>query len=65
MSTRSPNSPEDRRRRDEVVRRILVRVAVAIVPTVIVGALAVGLGVPAWIVAVVCLVFVGIIVFEA
>lgn len=65
MPTRLPDSPEDRQRRNEVLRRIAVRIAIAIVPTIIVGALAIGLGVPAWIVAALCLVFIGIIVFEA
>jgi heme A synthase len=65
VPSRLPDSPGDRQRRDEVLRRIFVRVAIAIVPTIIVGALAVALGVPLWLVAVVCLVVVGIILFEA
>lgn len=64
-SSRLPDSPDDRRRRNEVLGRIAVRVAIALVPAIIVGALAIGLGVPAWVVAILCLVFVGIIVFEA
>jgi heme A synthase len=62
---RLPDSPDDRRRRDELLKRIAVRLAIAIVPAVIVGALAVALGVPLWLVIVVCLAFAGIIVFEA
>lgn len=65
MSSRLPDSPDDRRRRDEVLRRILVRAAIAIVPIIIIGALAIGLGVPEWVVIALCLVFIGIILFEA
>jgi heme A synthase len=65
VPSRLPDSPEDRRRRDEALRRILVRVAIAAVPIFLIGAFAVALGVPLVIVVVVCLVFAAIIVFEA
>jgi heme A synthase len=65
VTTKLPDSPDDRHRRDELLRRIAVRAVIALVPTLIVGALAVGLGVPLWLVAVVCLVVVGIILFDA
>lgn len=65
MPTRLPDSPDDRRRRDEAIRRVLLRVAIAAVPIVLVGALAVALGVPLVIVVVVCVVFAGMIIFEA
>jgi heme A synthase len=65
MPSRLPDSPDDRRRRDEALRRILVRVAIAVIPVFLIGALAVALGVPVVIVVVVCLVFAAVIVFEA
>ena len=65
MPSRLPDSPDDRRRRDEALRRILVRVVIAGVPVFLIGALAVALGVPVVIVVVVCLVFAAVIVFEA
>ena len=65
MPSRLPDSPDDRRRRDEALRRILVRIAIAVVPVFLIGALAVALGVPVVIVVVVCLVFAAVIVFEA
>ena len=65
MTTKLPDSPEDRNRRDELLRRIAIRAAVAVIPTVIVGVIAVGLGVPVWLVLVICLVVIGIILFEA
>jgi heme A synthase len=65
MPSRLPDSPEDRGRRDEALRRILVRVAIAAVPVILIGALAVALGVPVVIVVVVCLVFAAVIIFEA
>jgi hypothetical protein len=63
--TRLPDSPEDRRRRNELLQRIAVRAVVVLVPTIIVGALAVGLGVPLWIVIVVCVLIAGFVLFEA
>lgn len=65
MPTRLPDSPDDRRRRDETIRRIVIRVAIAAVPIFLIGALAVALGVPLVLVVVVCLVFAGMIIFEA
>jgi fatty acid desaturase len=65
VTTKLPDSPEDRQRRDEILRRIAIRAAIAVIPTVIVGALAVGLGVLVWLVFVICIVIVGIILFEA
>jgi heme A synthase len=64
MPTRLPDSPDDRARRDELLRRIAVRAGIALVPSVLVGALAVGLGVPVWLVVVACALFAAIIVFE-
>ena len=65
MPTRLPPSPDDRSRRDEALRRILVRLAIAAVPVILIGALAVALGVPLVLVVVVCLAFAAAIIFEA
>jgi heme A synthase len=62
---RLPDSPEDRRRRNELLQRVALRLVIVLIPAAIVGALAVALGVPVWLVVVVCLVFAGIIIFEA
>ena len=62
--TRLPDSPDDRARRNEVLRRIGVRALIALVPTVLIGALAVGLGGPGWIVIVICLLIVVSVLFQ-
>jgi heme A synthase len=64
MTTRLPDSPDDRARRDELLRRIATRAAIAAIPTILVGALAVGLGVPLWIVVIACVAIAAIIIFE-
>ena len=63
--TRLPPSPEDRRRRDEILKRIALRVVIVLVPTILVGALAVGLGVPVWIVVGVCVLIAASVLFQS
>ena len=63
--TKLPDSPEDRRRRDELLRRIGVRALIVLIPTVLVGALAVALGVPVWIVVIACIIIAMLVLFEA
>jgi heme A synthase len=63
--TRLPDSPDDRASRNELLRRIGVRLLVALVPTVLIGALAVGLGVPVWIVLAICVVIIAFVLFDA
>jgi hypothetical protein len=63
--TKLPDSPEDRARRNELLRRIGVRALVVGIPTILVGALAVGLGVPLWIVLIACLIILVLVLFEA
>jgi heme A synthase len=65
VPTRLPDSPDDRARRDEILRRIAVRAAIALVPAVLIGALAIGLGVPVWIVLAACVFFAAVIVFQS
>jgi heme A synthase len=60
-----PDSPDDRRRRNEVLRRVGVRALIVLVPTLLVGALAVGLGVPAWIVLIVCVLIAATVLFQS
>lgn len=60
-----PDSPHDRRARDEALVRLGKRVASVGVPTLVVGALAHALGVPWWIVLIAALVIVYFGVFEA
>jgi heme A synthase len=60
-----PDSPDDRRRRNEVLRRVGVRALIVLVPTLLVGALAVGLGVPAWIVPIVCVLIAATVLFQS
>jgi hypothetical protein len=63
--SRMPDSPEDRRRRNELLHRVGLRALIVIVPTILVGALAVGLGVPLWIVVVVCIIIAASVIFQA
>ena len=51
-----PDSPHDRRARDEALTQLGKRVAIISVPTLLVGALANALGVPWWLVLVAVLV---------
>ena len=62
--TRLPDSPGDRAQRNEALQRIGVRLLVILLPTVLVGALAVGLGVPWWIVLVACVLIVLTVLFQ-
>jgi heme A synthase len=63
--TRLPDSPEDRKRRDEALRRIGVRLVVVVVPIALIGVLAAALGIPVWIVVIVCVLIAGSVLFEA
>lgn len=56
---------EDRRRRDEAFKRIGRQIAIWSIPLVAVSVIAIGLGVPWWIVAVVIVFFIYILLFEA
>ena len=60
-----PDSPHDRRAREEALVRLGKRVAIVGVPTLLVGSLAHALGVPWWIVLIAALVIVYFGVFEA
>lgn len=60
-----PDSPDDRRRRDEALQRIGRNLAIAALPCALVALLTHALGVPWIAVAVVLVLVVGYIVFEA
>ena len=62
---RLPDSPEDRRRRDEALQRIGRHLAVATVPCVLISLLTHALGVPWFVIAIVLVLVVGSIVFQA
>jgi hypothetical protein len=62
--TRLPDSPEDRRRRNEALTRIGIKLVVVLVPIALVGVLAAALGIPVWIVAIVCVLIAGSVLFE-
>ena len=59
-----PHSPEDDRRRKEALQRIGIKVAVVCVPIALVGVLAAALGIPVWIVVIVCVLIAGSVLFE-
>lgn len=60
-----PDSPDDRRRRDEALQRIGRTVAIAALPGALVALLVHALGVPWIAIAVVLALVLGFIVFEA
>lgn len=60
-----PDSPEDRDRRDDALRRIGRTVALAFVPCVLIGGLAHALGVPWFLILGVMVLLLGYILFEA
>jgi fatty acid desaturase len=62
---RVPDSPDDRRARNEILTRVGKRIAIAVVAIALVGLLANALGVPWWLVLVVCVFALLIVVFEA
>lgn len=60
-----PDSPEDRDRRDDALRRIGRTIAIAVVPCVLIGGLSHALGVPWFVILAVMALLLGYIVFEA
>jgi hypothetical protein len=60
-----PDSPEDRRRQEDALRRIGRTLAIAFVPCVVIGLITHALGVPWFIIAGVLVLLLGYIVFEA
>jgi hypothetical protein len=60
-----PDSPEDRKVRDEALQQVAKRLVYALIPTVAVGALAVALGIPWWAVLIAAAVVLYIVLFEA
>jgi Flp pilus assembly protein TadB len=62
---RLPDSPEDRRRRDEALQRIGRHLAIAAVPCAVISLLVHALGVPWFVIAIFLALVAGSIVFES
>ena len=62
---RLPDSPEDRRRRDDALRRIGRHLAIAAVPCALISLLTHALGVPWFVIAVFLVIVAASIVFQA
>lgn len=64
-SVTPPDRPDDRRIRNDALAKVGVRLVVAGIPSLIIGAIAWGLGLPWWLVLLALLVILWFAVFEA